>query len=706
MSVNFPFWTFFSAVAFVAALGAPVQANQLSSEHLTARLVSELDVIAPGDTATVAVYQQIAPGWHTYWRNAGDSGQAPVIEWSVPAGVTIEPTEWPAPHRIEYGPLVNFGYSHEAALLFDLKVPADWPVGQPLPVRAEAEILVCSEICIPVSGQLAIDLPVGSASQIKTDVAAIFASARNAQPIPSPWPVEIYADQDRLSLKLQGPASDFINIERGFLFPEAWGVIAHAAPQRMTISETGLMLSVPRGDVPPNTGFSGVVTLSQKNGPDRSFVLTDAPVTRTTVKTGGGIQSEPAQPLLVLVGLALLGGLLLNLMPCVFPVLAVKAIGLAKQKDEPARVRAMLGGSYTLGVVVSFLVLAGVLLALRAGGAVIGWGFQLQDPLIVGVLAYILMAVGLNFSGVFDIGNRLSQLGGSVSTGQGAIGSFATGVLATLVAAPCTAPFMATAIGGALVLPPPATLTVFASLGFGLALPYLAISLAPGLAQRLPKPGAWMITFKQFLAFPMYISVAWLVWVLSQQAGIDAAFLVTIGLIGLAFAAWAWPVDWQTNGRVMRTVRMAIVALPLAGVLGSLFWLNTVMDAPVAEAVEGQPSAEVFSEGRLKELVNDGRPVLVNMTAAWCITCKVNERVALSGQRFEDLLARSGVTYMKGDWTNKDDEITRFLERFGRLGVPLYVFYPGNGQAPKVLPQVLSPGMVETELSTMTISQL
>ena len=215
-----------------------------------------------------------------------------------------------------------------------------------------------------------------------------------------------------------------------------------------------------------------------------------------------------------------------------------------------------------------------------------------------------------------------------------------------------------------------------------------------------------MITFKQFLAFPMYISVAWLVWVLSQQAGIDAAFLVTIGLIGLAFAAWAWPVDWQTNGRVMRTVRMAIVALPLAGVLGSLFWLNTVMDAPVAEAVEGQPSAEVFSEGRLKELVNDGRPVLVNMTAAWCITCKVNERVALSGQRFEDLLARSGVTYMKGDWTNKDDEITRFLERFGRLGVPLYVFYPGNGQAPKVLPQVLSPGMVETELSTMTISQL
>ncbi len=698
------FRTFLGVSLFVLTFGLNAQADQLVSEHLTARFVAEHQAVAPGETVSIAVYKEIAPGWHTYWRNPGDSGQGAVIDWALPEGVSAVQSEWPAPERIEYGPLVNFGYSDETALLFDLEIPADWPVGRPLPLRAEAEILVCEEICIPVSGQLAIDVPVAETSRIDPGAAALFAAARNAQPIPSPWPVEVQTDQTHVSLKLIGPASDFTNIEHGFLFPDTWGVIAHAAAQRLSITDAGLALDAARGDVPPSNTFSGVVTLFLKDAPSQSFVVGDAAVMHAPAASGGTVDTAPAEPLLVLIGLALLGGLLLNLMPCVFPVLAVKAMGLATHKDEPAHVRTTLGIAYTLGVIVSFLALAAVLLALRAGGAAIGWGFQLQDPVIVGVLAYTLMAVGLNFSGVFEIGGRLSSLGGRFTPGTGTLGSFSTGVLATVVAAPCTAPFMATAIGGALVLPAASTLAVFATLGLGLALPYLLVSVMPGLAQRLPKPGAWMVAFKQFLAFPMYISVAWLVWVLSQQAGVDAAFLVTLGLIGLAFAAWAWPADLRAAAGWLRTVRAAVVALPLIGALGTLLWLGN-MPPSAAPVAETHPSAEAFSDARLEELLDGGHPVFVNMTAAWCITCKVNERIALSGQRFNDLLARSGVVYMKGDWTNKDDGITRFLERFGRLGVPLYVLFPGNGQPPEILPQVLSPDMVDTALSTVLSRQ-
>ncbi len=684
-------------LVFAASFAVPAQADEeaIRAEHLTARLVAENAATRPGDTVTVALHLAMTPGWHTYWRNPGDSGQPPTLVWDAPEGVEVSPSEWPAPERIPYGSLVNFGYSDETALLFKVKVPSDWPAGRPLPLSAEAEILVCEDICIPVTGRLATGIATGTESLADPATAPLLAKARAEQPLDSPWPVVAAAGEGHVALTLRGPRTDFAAVQSAFVFADTWGALDHAATQRLSLTEDGLTVTAPLGAAPPDGGFSGVVTLFQESGPSRSFIVTNAPISASDA-----LGANPAPGLTLLLVLALAGGVLLNLMPCVFPVLAVKAVGLAKQADETPARRLAHGGAYTAGVVASFLVLAAVLIVLRAGGEAVGWGFQLQEPLVVAALAYVVMAVGLNLSGLFEVGGRLAGLGGTVSIGSGHGGSFATGVLAAVVAAPCTAPFMATAIGGALLLPPAATLGVFAALGLGLALPYLLLTASPALGRLMPRPGQWMVRFKQFLAFPMYATAAWLIWVLSRQAGPDAAFMATLGLIAIAFAAWALPERPFAGQGAARAVRVLAVLVPLAGATGALGWIAGTGAAPVEPVAAGK-TAEPYSEARLQELVDAGRPVFVNMTADWCITCKVNERVALSGSSFTDLLAAHNIAYLQGDWTNRDPEITRFLERFGRLGVPLYVLYPPGGGEPSVLPQILAPGAVRDALSSL-----
>jgi thiol:disulfide interchange protein DsbD len=673
----------------------------ITSEHLSARLVAENAVTRPGDTVTIALHQKMAPGWHTYWRNPGDSGQAPALVWELPDGVAISDPVWPAPHRIPVGPLVNFGYSDETALLFDVTVPETWAAGTPLALAAEGEILVCAEICIPVTGRLSLEVATGAASRRDGNAGALFAAMRAEQPLPAPWPLRASAEGAGLELLLEGPAADFASVSDAYLFSESWGVIEHAAPQRFNLSESGLSIGARVGEAGAGKAFSGVVTLFQNDAPARSFTISQLPIAAAPVSDAPYTDVSGAAPVgfITLVVLALAGGLLLNLMPCVFPVLAMKALGLARHADLAHSARIAHGVAYTSGVVVSFLALAAVMLALRAGGAALGWGFQLQEPLVIGALAYVCVAVGLNLSGVFEIGARLSGIGGAWAMSEkGHAGSFATGVLAAVVAAPCTAPFMATATGGALLLPAPAALGVFAALGFGLALPYLAVSALPALARRLPKPGPWMVRFKQFLAFPMYATAAWLIWVLSLQAGADAAFLATLGLIAVAFACWALPTPPPVRGPA-RALSVALVIVSLAGAGGLLGWASHAPKAPQQAAVSGL--SESYSDARLVAYRNAGRTVFVNMTAAWCITCKVNERVALSGESFAQLLSRHDVAYLQGDWTNRNPEITRFLERFGRLGVPLYVIFPAAGGDPLVLPQILKPGAVGDALSSL-----
>lgn len=667
-------------------------ADTVRTANLTARLVAEQAVAVPGGTMTVALHQELAPGWHTYWRNPGDSGAATAIDWQLPAGSTAGPLQWPAPHRIPLGPLLNFGYSNETALLSDIQVPATWPVGEPFPVAATAEILVCREICIPVDAAFSMTVPTAAEAIVDRGNQALFAAARADMPTPSPWPASARISDSLLSVTLETGALTPDDIRDAYFFTDTWGIAEYAKPQTVDIRDGRLTVTMTRGEIAPGAAVSGVLSVTGTDGTTRqSFTVGNAAVVPGA--PSAPVPAEPALALPLLLALALAGGLLLNLMPCVFPVLAVKAFGLLQHGTSDPRARIAHGLSYTAGVIASFGALAALLLAARAGGAAVGWGFQLQNPLIVGALAYVAAAVGFSLSGIFEMGGRFAGIGGKWAARSGHVGSFATGILAAVVAAPCTAPFMAAAAGGALFLPAPAALLVFAVMGLGLALPYLALSASPALARRLPKPGAWMIRFRQALAFPIYATAAWLIWVLAQQAGPDAAFLATLGLICLAAAAWLWP----GGGRLQTTG--LVLSLATAG---ALLWAAPTLTGAPARAQAASANAEPFTMARLDALRDEGRAVFLNMTAAWCITCKVNERVALSGDDFAATLASARVAYLQGDWTSRNPEITAFLERFGRAGVPLYVFYPANGGTPVVLPQILDPGALRRAIDTTT----
>lgn len=667
-------------------------ADTVRTANLTARLVAEQAVAVPGGTITVALHQEMAPGWHTYWRNPGDSGAAPTIDWQLPEGSTAAPLQWPAPHRIPLGPLMNFGYSDETALLSDIQVPPSWPVGTPFPIAAQAEILVCREICIPVDAAFSITVPTAVEATADPATRAVFATARADVPTPSPWPATARVTGQSLSVTFETGALKRTDIRDAYFFTDTWGVATYANPQTIDVRDGRLTVTMARGEIAPGDSVSGVLAVTGTEGTMRqSFAVNGAAIVPGAPPAPLPAVETLALPLLL--ALALAGGLLLNLMPCVFPVLAIKAFGLLHHGTVDPRRRIAYGLSYTAGVVTSFVALAALLLAARAGGAAVGWGFQLQNPFVVGALAYVAAGVGFSLSGLFEIGGRFAGIGGTWAARSGHAGSFATGVLAAVVAAPCTAPFMAAAAGGALFLPVPAALFVFAVMGLGLALPYLALSTTPALARRLPKPGPWMICFRQALAFPMYATAAWLIWVLAQQAGPDAAFLATLGLICLAAAAWLWP-----GGRRLQTAAMA---LSLAAAATLLWAAPTLTSAPDREQTSST-LAEPFTMARLDALRGDGRPVFLNMTAAWCITCKLNERVALSGDDFTATLTSARVAYLQGDWTSRNPEITAFLERFGRAGVPLYVFYPAGGGAPVVLPQILDPGALRRAIDSTT----
>ncbi len=684
-----------AALVAVAANDAAASYS-VTTPHLSAKLVAEQSAVRPGDVLGIALDQKIQPHWHTYWLNPGDSGQAPKLDWKLPAGAEAGPIQWPAPDRVPLGPLLNYGYSDRSVLLTDIRVPADWPVGTPFPVRADAELLVCNEICIPIDAKLALDVPTGPASVTDDALKALFAETRAKVPAKAPGTAEARKDDKRLALMLNAADVAAKGVIDAYFFVDTWGLVEHAGKQSLVATADGVTVVMPRGQIAAGEKLSGILSVRFGDGTNGAYRIDGAPFVAGPVPAAQAAAPQAETGALLLILFALAGGLLLNLMPCVFPVLAMKALALTRHADAPAAERLGSGVAYTAGVVISFAALAGALLAARAGGAAVGWGYQLQNPLVVGALAYVVTAIGLNLSGVFEFGGRLAGIGGTLAARGGVAGSFFTGVLATVVAAPCTAPFMAAAAGGALLLPAPAALAVFAAMGFGLALPYLLLSVTPALARALPKPGPWMVRFKQFLAFPMYATAAWLVWVLMQQAGPDAAFAAMLGLVLLAFALWVWPV--ASVGGKGAWVRGAVAALALIGAAG-LLAAGASAKAPDARAEAKNDLAERFTAARLAQLRAEGRPVLVNMTAAWCITCKVNERVALSGDGFAGALKKHGVAYLQGDWTSRDTEITRYLERYGRAGVPLYALYPAGGGEPRVLPQLLDPGTVRQALA-------
>ena len=668
------------------------QAQEL--ERYTAlRLVPERTQIEAGETVTLAVEQVIAPHWHTYWKNPGDSGAMPNFTWSVPDGFEVGEVQWPVPEKIPYGPLLNYGYSDRAVTLHDLQVPVDYD-GAPFEVKVDVDILVCADVCIPEFESLSVVLNDGTS----VDNGDFIAEAREAIPLSREWTSE-YAEADgQFSLSVFLP-DEFLSygVVDAYFIPEEWGAIDNAAETHFFIDdETGILhFEQARGerDLSEIDALAYVLVMQTDQGLFTGAFVAEPRGEQEAVAmpvAGDDDESGAATPLLLVLLGAFAGGLILNLMPCVFPVLSIKALSLVKIADgHPEEARAH-GLAYMAGVVLSFLAVAGVLMVLKFGGAQIGWGFQLQNPIVVSVLIYLLFAVALNLFGLFEVRSLAHHVGGKVADEGGLKGAFFTGVLATIVATPCTAPFMATAIGVALTQSTAVGLLIFAVIGLGLAFPYVLLSFVPALQRFLPKPGAWMQTFQQFLAFPMLLAVVWLLWVLAQQVGEMQLFAVMLGLIALAFGIWL--------SQRKAAVAGILSTLSFVFVVWSLFFVVPHGVPQAVQAGEHQFGA-VFSEEKLEEYLATDRPVFVEMTAAWCITCKVNHAAAINVDATKALFAEQDVAYLVGDWTRYDEEITHYLERFGRNGVPLYVFYgaPVDGARPEpvLLPQILTPAIVE-----------
>ena len=557
-------------------------------------------------------------------------------------------------------------------------------------MKADAYWLVCADICIPEQASYTLELPVEATARPSPATHDLFTSADAGMPRPSVWPARAGFSGNGGRLQLSGDVFTSGSVAAAFFFPATPGIIDNAAPQKLAVDNDRLTLDLTRakGDLPRT--LNGVLAITDAAGSRSSYSIEAelGPVPAT---------SATAIPTLWQAGLlAAMGGLLLNLMPCVFPILAMKAMGIAALAERGVRDIRLHALSYTGGVLVSFLALAAILLALKAGGAVAGWGFQFTSPVFVALMAWLMLGVGLNLSGVFVV-NGPVDTGSGLSRRNGHVGSFATGCLAVLVATPCSAPFMAAAIGAAFLMPPLATLAVFALMGLGMALPYGLLALFPQAAGLLPRPGIWMVHLKQLLAFPMYAAAVWLVWVLSVQTGADGVALALAGAVLVAFAAWAFGLAQHTGQRT------AIAAWVVGSVtlLAALALLPQLAPAsgPATPAVTA--GYEAWTPTRVAELQAAGRPVFVDVTAAWCITCKVNEKVALDTATTKAAFAAANVALLQADWTGGDPAITALLEEQGRQGVPLYLLYPPRSGAPAILPQVLTQSIVLDALRTL-----
>lgn len=686
----------------------PAQGFRTPADLVQASLLAEPVAVAGGTPFTLAVHMRLKPGWHVYWRNPGDSGLPPEVTWAMPAGFGTGGIRWPAPHRIPIATLMNYGYEDAVTLLVPVTPPPSLDPADPVRISGKLTYLVCETECVPGSADLTLTLPVGEAKPDPAN-AALFAEARAALPAAPVWPLSLSSQGDRLRLDFAAPGLKPDTIRSAAYFPYGETVIDNAAEQVMSVDGQGLHLTLARGDdkaAPPS--LPGVLTVEEATGDGTvrlSFAYGDEP----SASPSAAAAPAPAAPadfprsgadqptLLAAIGLALLGGLILNLMPCVFPVLSIKVLGLVRQSGE-SRTRVRLHGlAYTAGVLASFLGLAGLLIALKGGGASLGWGFQLQSPPVVAGLAYLLVAVGLSLSGVVSLGGRFAGLGDGLARRSGLPGSFFTGVLATLVATPCTAPFMGAAVGFALTQGAPVALSVFAALGLGLALPFLALTIWPSALRILPRPGAWMETLKQALAFPVYATAAWLIWILAQQVDARGLFAALIGVVLVGFAAWAWE---RSRGALPLGERIFQGLAGLALIAVATLSLNLVHQPVAPAAAQAAEGTEPFSRARLDALLESKRPVFVNLTAAWCITCAVNEATSLSRPSVVAAMKAKGITSLKGDWTNQNPEITRLLEEHGRSGVPLYLLYAGGG-APRILPQILTEGTVLDALAAV-----
>ena len=666
---------------------------------VTVELIAANDGIVAGEPVEVGLHIVPDADWHVYWKNPGDAGLPPRLKWQLPSGWTVSDISWPAPERIDVPPLTSYGYHGDVLYPLTLTPPRDLKVGDKIEFKASAEWLVCKEVCLPGKAELSLTLPVVAKGENETSqYDALFAATHRLVPAPLPdrWKRQavLAAHTVAIDFSPEHPLSADVAIE---FYPGEKGIIDHAAPQVLTRSGESYRLEMVRSPYAQGDPdhLSGVLEI--REGGTRANYEVNVPVGgddfATAATTGGG---GPGVWLALLFAFA--GGLILNLMPCVLPVLSLKVLSLVQGAGEGRRAALRHGWVFTFGVVLSFWVIAGVMLLLQAGGAQLGWGFQLQSPVFVMILAAFFFLFALNLFGVYEI----SFTGGKAASAQGRSGlggAFVSGVTATLVATPCTAPFMGSALGFSLTQPPLVSMLIYTGLGLGMASPYLVLAAFPELLRFLPKPGRWMETFKQALGFVLVATVIWLAWVLSSQAGSTGVIVLMGVLLLLAMAAWIYG-RWGhvAAARPVRLVsRSVVVTVLLAGLALGAVGVNELGRAPDASSIsDGTGVAwEPFSQKRLDQLLAENKNVFVDFTAAWCLSCQVNERVAFSSEEVQRRFAELGIVPLKADWTNRSEEITRALAAFGRNSVPLYVLYnPAGGGQPTLLPEILTPGIV------------
>ncbi|MDF1680889.1 thioredoxin family protein [Ponticaulis sp.] len=708
------FWAGLIALISLSFAGFSASALPHDSGHARVELISDHVSVVPGQTVRAALVLELDDHWHVYWKNAGDSGLPTEIIWDDTSGVTAGEFNWPAPFPQPLDILMNYGYEDELILPFDLVIPED-AVGS-VTMSGLATFLICADICIPEDAPIRLDLWISDTPELNTDRAEVFQRVDAQLPMAfegdaaidrssDPWKLSIESDIVRAAFE-----ADIANVR---FFPTDHQIL-HPPEQPVSIGPNGITLELQssgRSRVPDN--IEGVLVVEDIDANRIAFDLT-APVgdviagTSGTALAGGASSPSSSAPplsfsgLLAILGGALLGGIILNLMPCVLPVLFIKARSILSLagSNEMGEVRAH-GLFYTAGVITCFLGFGVILVALRSAGESAGLGFQLQYPIVIAGLSLLMFILGLNMLGWFSFGSSLMGVGSNLAERGGHQGAFFTGLLAAFVGAPCIGPFLGAAVGAAVNQPLHIVLLVFFTLGLGMALPFLLVSLVPGIAKYLPKPGGWMERLKQFFAFPLFLTAIWLLWVLANQSGADAVALVGLVAVGLTFAIWLLKTSPEKGtGRkvslgvalVVTLVSLIIPAQMLMGPVGNYAQAGSAGGAHAGYDGEWSPQT-------VADLRAEGQGVFVDFTASWCVTCQVNKRTTLFGDRVQNALDDQNVSLLIADWTSRDDQIAEELARHGRAGVPLYLYYAPGADEPAVLPQILSPSIVIDTIS-------
>jgi thiol:disulfide interchange protein DsbD len=674
---------------FLAA--APSPAQSLGNPHTAVTVILEKTQVGPGEPLRGVFHMEMQDGWHTYWKNAGDVGLPTEVAWTLPEGWKAAPLMFPAPHYLDTSGLISYAYEDSVDLPFELQPEPEASPQGAQEVVAKLSWLECQDSCVPGDADLMFGFSAGATS-IEGPEADRVKTAFEALPKPRN---DIGAHREGKALLLHLPASLGSPGDNFRFFPDSAGQVTPGAPQELEKdADDGTLVLKLQPDASaekPAQELSGVLVVQKTAGAAQAYEF------KTSVLDHKPIPLVPETAGFAKIGLTLLlaflGGVVLNLMPCVFPVLSLKVLGIVEQSRHEGSKPWHHGLVFTLGVLVSFWVMSGLLLVVRAAGQQVGWGYHLQNPVMIAFLATLFLLIGLNLFGVFEVGENLTQLSNVAGSKHGFAHSFWSGVLTTLAATPCTAPFMGSAVGFALSQPAWVALLVFSALALGVAAPYMTLTLFPRLLARLPRPGAWMITFKQILAFPMLVAVVWLVWVFGSQLGSDRMAMLLLGLVVVSFACWIYG-KWG-NSYVDKTRRLGSLAAALVMLAACSVGYQASRQDPSAE------QWQTFSPELVETLVSQGKPVFVDFTADWCTSCKANELLTLSRPEINERFESLGVALVKGDWTKKDPVITAALAKYGRAGVPLYVLYPGQGKEPVVLPEVLFPGTVLDALAAV-----